>query len=292
MLNEYSKEEVLKIAASLESKSQHPIAEAIYSHAERKGIILHDVQESFVLEGSGIGGNIDGKRYFIGNHELFEERKCCDNTVHQLLSKIEDENHTAVLLGDEKKLLGIFSISDTVRDTAPQAIQKLKKYGVEHLILLTGDNHRTAEAVAKAVNIDTFYSELLPEDKVRTIKKVKQQFKTVAMVGDGINDAPALAAADIGIAMGASGTDVALETSDIALMKDDLLKIPYLKKLSNFTLSVIKQNIFIALGLKFTFLILALPGWATLWMAVFADMGASLIVIFNGMRVLKTFTKF
>jgi Cd2+/Zn2+-exporting ATPase len=158
---------------------------------------------------------------------------------------------------------------------------------VNHLILLTGDNHRTAEAVARAVNIDTFYSELLPEDKVQTIKKVKQQFKTVAMVGDGINDAPALAAADIGIAMGASGTDVALETSDIALMKDDLLKIPYLKKLSNFTLSVIKQNIAVALGLKFTFLLLALPGWATLWMAVFADMGASLIVIFNGMRVLR-----
>jgi Cd2+/Zn2+-exporting ATPase len=282
-----SAEQVLLIAASLENKSNHPIARAICAQAERHNLQLAEVRDFSSLAGQGLEGLIDGHRYVLGNHKLFEQRNLCKTEIHGLLNEIEDQNHTAVLVGNQTALLGIISIADSVRTGAAAVIQQLKKQGIRKMILLTGDNHRTAAAVAAGLQLDDYAAELLPADKVDVLKKLKNEFRGIAMVGDGVNDAPALAAADIGIAMAAGGSDVAIETADIALLDDRLAKLAVLRQLSTTTLRLIKQNIIVALGLKLVFLILAALGLATLWMAVFADMGASLIVIFNGLRVIS-----
>ena len=192
-----------------------------------------------------------------------------------------------VLVGSEKSVLGILSINDSLRSQSRLGVTNLLRNGIQKLIILTGDNHRTAKKIAESVGITEYHAELLPEDKVRVIQDLHQNYGPVAMVGDGVNDAPSLAEADIGIAMGSGSADAALDTADIILMKDDLNKLSYLNQLSHKTMGIVKQNIIIALGLKFIFLALAIPGLATLWMAVFADMGASLLVIFNGMRTLR-----
>jgi Cd2+/Zn2+-exporting ATPase len=280
--------DILNIAVSLESKSEHPIAEAIVNYAKKDHFSVSEVDNFKAIEGKGIEGEISGEKYIVGNHRLFEEIGWCDEKVHTTLDDIEDDQHTAVLIGNSNGVIGIISISDSVREFAKESISTLKKNDIKELVLITGDNQRTAEKVARSVGIDAFHAELLPEDKVTVIEDLKKKYDQVAMVGDGVNDAPSLAAADIGIAMGTGGSDAALETADIILVKDDLKSLPYLKKLSKLTLRIIKQNIAIALGLKIIFLALAIPGLATLWMAVFADMGASLLVIFNGLRTLKS----
>ena len=283
----FQEEEILNLAASLESKSEHPIAESIVKYANKRHCTLREVDNFKAIEGKGIEGDISGEKYIVGNHKLFEERGWCDEKVHATLDKIEDERHTAILIGNSKEIIGIISISDSLRDSGKDIIETLRKSDIKEIVLLTGDNHRTAEKIARAIGINSYYAELLPEDKVAVIEGLKENYSQVAMVGDGVNDAPSLASADIGIAMGTGGSDAALDTADIVLVKDDLEGLSYLKHLSKLTLRIIKQNIFIALGLKFIFLALAIPGLATLWMAVFADMGASLLVIFNGLRTLK-----
>jgi len=284
---ENSEKDILNLAASLESKSEHPIAEAIVTYAKKNQFTAKEVENFKSIEGKGIEGEISGEKYIIGNHKLFEERGWCDEKVHDELNSIEDDRHTAALIGNSKEVVGILSINDSLRKSAIDMIQTLKNNDIKETILITGDNRRTAEMAARAVGIDSYYADLLPEDKVTVIEDLKQKYNQVAMVGDGVNDAPSLAAADIGIAMGTGGSDAALETADIVLVSDDLESISYLKNLSRLTLRIIKQNIIFALGLKFIFLMLAIPGLATLWMAVFADMGASLLVIFNGLRILK-----
>jgi Cd2+/Zn2+-exporting ATPase len=286
-LNGSSEDEILAIAASIESRSEHPLAQAIVDYAQLKNISFQPLASFESLTGKGVRATIDGKTYLIGNHRLFEENGWCEEEIHGHLAGIERKNHSAVILGHEKKVLGIISIADAIRQDADNAIQNLHRAGIQKTIMLTGDNYQTAEAIAQEIGIDEFHAELLPEDKVEAVKNLLTQYKQVAMIGDGINDAPALATATMGISMGTSGTDVALETSDIALMKDDLSKLAYLKRLSRKTVCIVKQNIFTALFLKGIFVILAIPGLATLWMAVFADMGASLIVVFNGLRALK-----
>ena len=283
----FQEEEILNLAASLESKSEHPIAEAIVKYANERHCTLREVDNFKAIEGKGIEGDISGEKYIAGNHKLFEERGWCDEKVHATLDKIEDERHTAILIGNSKGIIGIISISDSLRDSGKDIIETLRKSDIKEIVLLTGDNHRTAEKIARAIGINSYYAELLPKDKVAVIEGLKENYNQVAMVGDGVNDAPSLASADIGIAMGTGGSDAALDTADIVLVKDDLRGLSYLKYLSKLTLRIIKQNIFIALGLKILFLALAIPGLATLWMAVFADMGASLLVIFNGLRTLK-----
>lgn len=286
--NGHSEEEIVKIAASGETKSEHPLGQAIVDYAQKLNIKLKQINSFSSIEGKGIQSEIQSKKYFIGSHKMFEEKGLCDNEVHNQLESIENENHTAVLIGSEKEIYGIISIADSLRPEAQQSISLLKKKGIKNIGLLTGDNRRTANAVANKLGIDYQKSELLPTQKVKEIKELRKKYELIGMVGDGINDAPALASSSIGIAMGVRGTDIVLETADITLLKDDLLKLPYLFSLSKRTLRIIKQNITIALGLKFIFFVLAVPGWATLWMAVFADMGASLIVIFNGLRALKS----
>ena len=283
----FQEEEILNLAASLESKSEHPIAEAIVKYANERHCTLREVDNFKAIEGKGIEGDISGEKYIAGNHKLFEERGWCDEKVHATLDKIEDERHTAILIGNSKGIIGIISISDSLRDSGKDIIETLRKSDIKEIVLLTGDNHRTAEKIARAIGINSYYAELLPKDKVAVIEGLKENYNQVAMVGDGVNDAPSLASADIGIAMGTGGSDAALDTADIVLVGDDLRGLSYLKYLSKLTLRIIKQNIFIALGLKILFLALAISGLATLWMAVFADMGASLLVIFNGLRTLK-----
>ena len=286
-LNNFNENRILQIAASIESRSEHPLAEAIIEHARAKNISIQPLKTFESITGKGVRAKINSTTYLIGNHRLFEENGWCEDIIHEHLEKIETKHHSAIIVGMEKKILGIIAIADAIRPDADQAINDLHQAGVQKTIMLTGDNYQTAQAIANEVGIDEFHAELLPGDKVEAIKKLLAQFQQVAMVGDGINDAPALAAATMGISMGTSGTDTALETADIALMKDDLGKLAYLKRLSRRTLRIIKQNIFIALLLKAIFVALAVPGLATLWMAVFADMGASLVVVFNGLRALK-----
>jgi len=286
-VNQHTEEEILMIAASIESRSEHPLAQAIIDYAQSKNIALQNLESFESITGKGVRASLNGTTYLIGNHRLFEENQWCEAEIHHYLEKIEQKSHSAVILGQEKDILGIIAIADGIRQNADQAIQDLYKAGIQKTIMLTGDNQQTAKAIAHEVGIDEFQAELLPEDKVAAIKKLLNQYQQVAMVGDGINDAPALATATMGISMGTSGTDTALETADIALMKDDLNQLAYLKRLSRKTVRIIKQNILIALFLKGVFVILAIPGLATLWMAVFADMGASLMVVFNGLRALK-----
>ncbi|HEY9277479.1 MAG TPA: HAD-IC family P-type ATPase, partial [Methylotenera sp.] len=222
------------------------------------------------------------------NHQLIEDLGLCSADIEAKLMPLERQGKTAVLLANQTGVLGIFAVADTVRDTSRQAIAELHSLGVKTL-MLTGDNAHTAEAIASEVGIDEARGNQLPENKLTTIEQLLKDGNggKIGMVGDGINDAPALARADIGFAMGAAGTDTAIETADVALMDDDLRKIPAFVRLSRDTAAILKQNIALALGIKLVFFMLTFIGMATMWMAVFADMGASLIVVANGLRLLR-----
>ncbi len=287
-VNYTSEEKLIQISASLENYSEHPIADAIVEFAKNQDVALLSVDNFEAMPGQGIRGEIGGEKFYVGNHRFFDENNWCQDDVHDLLVELEQQQLTTVIVGNSKSLLGIITLADAVRANAKQAIKNLHRSGIKKILMLTGDNEKTAEAIASAIEIDEFRAGLLPGDKAAVIMELRDKYGHIAMVGDGINDAPALATATIGISMGYSGTDTALETADIALMKDDLSRLPLLKRLSSRTAAIIKQNIFIALFLKAIFVALAIPGLATLWMAVFADMGASLIVVTNGLRALKS----
>lgn len=276
----------LQIAASLDSHSEHPVAHAIVTRWEGE---LLEVKEFEAITGRGVKGIVNGKRYYIGNHRLIEELSICGPELEAVLEALEKEGKTVVVLATENEPLCVFAVADVIRESSVEAIAALQAAGV-HCIILTGDNQTTANAIAAKVGIEDVRGNMLPEDKLDVIGKLREQYKVVGMVGDGVNDAPALAKSSIGFAMGAAGTDTALETADVALMEDDLRRLPLFLALSRKTGAVLKQNITLAIGIKAVFLALNLAGEATLWMAVFADMGASLIVVANGLRLLK-FTK-
>jgi Cd2+/Zn2+-exporting ATPase len=280
--------EVMRLAASLEARSEHPIGKAIAAHAKTEGIETAPVDRFKALPGRGAEAEVDAGPACIGNHRLFEERKLCTPEIHEHLDAMAGASRTAVLVARGREAVGIIGVADRLRANGRDAIDLLRRQGVERLVLLTGDNRVTGEAVRRDFGLDECRAELLPEDKVTSIVELRRQYGTVAMVGDGVNDAPALAAADVGIAMGAAASDAALETADVALMADELLKIPYAVRLGRSTVANIRTNIAVALGLKAVFLLLAVGGVATLWMAVVADMGASLLVIGNGLRLLRT----
>jgi Cd2+/Zn2+-exporting ATPase len=282
-----SREEILTRAAALEVSSEHPIARAILRAAEAEGI-THTTAEGFqAIKGRGAEATIDGITYWVGSHRLAHERGEESSEMHDQIVKAEEAGHTVVLLGRDREIQGLIAIGDPVRPEAPDAVKALHNAGIEYVVMLTGDNKGTAQAVAEASGVDGFIAELLPEDKLAEIRKLVHRWENVAMIGDGVNDAPAMAEASFGIAMGAMGTDVAIETADIALMTDDLSRVPWLVRHSRRTMSIIRQNIFFALGLKAVFVVLALLGLATLWMAIAADMGASLLVVFNGLRLMR-----
>ena len=286
-INTASSSDLLTIASSLESRSEHPLAQAILSCASDSGIEPPPVGSFQALTGLGIEGRVDGKMYVLGNHRLFEERKLCTPEVEARLKQHEQEGKTVILIGTRRQTLGLITVADSPRPEARAAIGSLRAYGIDSVVMLTGDNHGTAMAIAHQLGIDEVRAELLPADKVEAVRALVARHQRVGMVGDGVNDAPAMAAATTGIAMGGIGTDAALETADMVLMSDDLAKLPLAIHLSRATLGTIRQNIFLALVIKGVFLALAITGYATLWMAVFADMGASLIVIANGLRLLR-----
>ena len=276
------------LARSLAGRSDHPVSLAIAHTADETGNASLEVGDFAAIPGHGLRGTIDGHVYHLGNHRLIEKLGFCSDVVEEKLGALERQGKTVVLLVDQTQVLAIFAVADTLRETSRQAVAELHALGLTTL-MLTGDNTRTAEAIARAVGIDAARGNLLPEDKASTIESLQSRRTggKVGMVGDGINDAPALARADIGFAMGAAGTDTAIETADVALMDDDLRKIPTFVRLSRTTSHVLIQNIVVALGIKAVFLLLTMSGQATMWMAVFADMGASLMVVANGLRLLR-----
>jgi len=278
-----SEDEVLTLAVSLSGRSDHPVSKAIAARGRGGSLEVTGFQ---ALQGRGIEGTIASERYRLGNHRLVEESQACSPELEAKLDALEAQGKTAVVLVRGEVPIGIFAIADQVRPESVEAIAQLKQLGVRP-VMLTGDNRHTAEAIARQVGIEDVRSELLPEDKLKAIEALSVGDTVVGMVGDGINDAPALAKAHIGFAMGAAGTDTAIETADVALMDDDPRKLAEFIDLSRATRAVLWQNIALALGIKVVFLSLAVVGEATLWMAVFADMGGSLLVVFNGLRLLR-----
>jgi len=297
-LNGKSRDEILQLAASLDAPSEHPVASAIIAawtghhetgkedRAVLKSGALLEVENFHSITGRGVQGEIKGQQYFIGNHRLAEENKVCGPHVEAVLDRLEAEGKTTVVLSTDKESLAVLGVADTLRETSIEAIKQMHDLGVR-TVMLTGDNQKTAQAIAAKVGIDDARGDLLPEDKLAAIGVLLGKHGSVGMVGDGINDAPALAKATVGFAMGAAGTDTAIETADVALMEDDLRKLPLFLKLSRQTSQVLAQNITLAIGIKVIFFALALSGHATLWIAVFADMGASLLLVFNGLRLLR-----
>ena len=279
--------EILRLAASLETHSEHPIGRAIVRHAEAAGVSAADPSGFQALPGRGAEGQVDGDLVLIGNHRLFEERCMCSPQAEEVLEQLAAGGAGTVMVGAGGRAVGVIGVADAPREAAQGTIEMLRSHGIEHIVLLTGDHEAAARALAANLGLDAWRAGLLPEDKAAAVKELRQQFGTLAMVGDGVNDAPALATADVGIAMGAAGTDAALETADVVLMSDELAKIPYAIRLSRATSRNIRVNIAFSLALKAAFLGMAVAGTATLWMAVVADTGASLIVIANALRLLR-----
>lgn len=279
---------LLERAAALEARSTHPLAVAVTKYAEQQGITVRPAERLQVVAGKGATGHYDGRPFWIGSHRYLEERKQETDDVHQQIAQLSEAGHSVVVVGNDQHVCGFLVLADDVRPTAITTIKSLRAAGIEHLIMLSGDNRATAERIAKEVGIDEVRAELLPADKVVAIDGLVKRYGSVAMVGDGINDAPALAKATIGIAMGGIGSDAAIETADIALMGDDIGQLPWLIGHSWRALSIIKQNISFSLAVKAVFVALTIWGHASLWAAIAADTGASLLVIFNGLRLLRT----
>ena len=279
----YSDDEIVKIAASLEYQSSHPIARAIVDYADENDIIFDDIYDFRNVPGKGIVANIGDEQYYAANESLIEGSSF--DISRDEINKYSSEGKTLVFVGNSQRVLGMITVSDKIRDNASEVISDLKDQGVK-TIMLTGDNKLAAKSVASEIGIDYVYSNLMPEDKLNILDTIRNKFGDVAMVGDGINDAPALARSNIGIAMGAAGSDVAIETADIALMQDDISKLPYLFALSHKTMSIIKQNISIAIAVKLLCVVLAIMGIITLIMSVgFGDLGLTILVILNSFRI-------
>ncbi len=279
----YSKEDIVKIAASLEFQSSHPIAQAVVNYADENGIIFDAVDEFRNVPGKGIIANINGEQFYAANEALIEGSSF--EISRDEINRYSREGKTLIFVGNSQKALGIITVSDTIRSNASEVIADLKDQGVQ-TVMLTGDNKIAAKSVADEIGIDYVYSNLMPEDKLNILDTIRNKFGDVAMVGDGINDAPALARANIGIAMGAAGSDVAIETADVALMQDDISKLPYLFALSHKTMRIIKENITVAIAVKLLCVVLAVLGIITLMMSVgFGDLGLTLLVILNSFRI-------
>ena len=283
-----NKTEMGRIALSLAANSDHPVSKAIAA-----GLVAQNAEQAVsvdgfaALVGRGVQGAIQGQDYVMGNHRLIEERGQCSPSLEAVLKTYEEAGRTVTLLASTAGVLALFAVADTIKNSSKAAITDLKDLGVTP-VMLTGDNAATAKALAVQAGIDDARGNLLPEDKLTAIKDMQQRYGATGMSGDGINDAPALAQADIGFAMGGMGTDIAMEAADVVIMNDDLRRIASTIRLSRDTHAVLWQNIALALGIKAVFLVLAVFGTATMWMAVFADMGASLLVVFNGLRLLRT----
>ncbi|OGW98247.1 MAG: metal-transporting ATPase [Omnitrophica WOR_2 bacterium GWC2_45_7] len=285
-LNGNTETRLLGLAAALEQHSCHPLARSILKKAKQSQIKSLASTEYTVLPGKGAYGFVDGKKYWIGSHKMMDELGVETEEFHTLAKNLEDEAHTIVGICDQEHICGIITLKDQIRADVKDIVRELKVLGIQKVILLTGDNWQTAQAVGKSLGMDEVHAQLLPEDKVKIIHDLSQKYKT-GMIGDGINDTPALASAHIGIAMAGMGTDMAIETADIALMSDNIEKIPWLIQHSHRTLKIIQQNIAFSIGVKGLFVILTFVGISNLWMAIAADMGATIVVVFNALRLLR-----
>jgi Cd2+/Zn2+-exporting ATPase len=285
-LDGHTRDELLARASALEAHSEHPLAAAVLRKARQANVQPLHAENFRALKGRGAEASIEGRPFWVGSHRLLHEKGVEESETHARAQRMEDAGHSVVVVGSDRHVCGLISVADSIRPEASDLVRQLRAAGVRYVAMLTGDNQGTADAVGLAVGVDEVRAELLPEDKMLAIQEIERNHGAVAMVGDGVNDAPALATATIGIAMGAAGTDAAVETADIALMSDDLARLPWLVRHARRSLRIIRQNIFFALGVKTAFMALALAQVATLWMAIAADMGASLLVIFNALRLL------
>ena len=285
--------DIVRIAAAIDVHSTHPLAQAVVRHAEESKVTFDPAGNYKAKTGRGAEATIGGHDYFVGNHRLAHELGVCSEELETMLAEIETDAKSVVLVGHRPhadckgEVLGVLTVGDAIRPNAAEAVRLLHDAGIRKVVMLSGDNSRTANAIARQAGIDEAQGDLLPEDKIEQVKKLAANFGSVGMIGDGVNDAPALAAASVGIAMGAAGTDTAIETADVALMRDDLMMVSEAICLGRRTLGVIRFNIAFALGIKAVFLILALLGHTSLWLAVLADTGATLFVIVNALRLLR-----
>lgn len=282
----WTEDQLIEAVASVEKHSEHPLAKSILHEAVKRQIHVPTSTDFQSVPGKGAYSTIQGRTIYVGSVSWIQKMVTLQEEAWQFVERYSNEGHSVIAASDGEKLLGLLSITDTVRKEAKQIVQTLNQNGIDQIVMLTGDTELTAQAIGKELGITKVFATLLPQHKLTQIKKLNEE-QPVAMVGDGVNDAPALAASTIGIAMGGSGTDVALETADIVLMGDDLTKLPFTIQLSKKTLAIIKQNIAFALIVKLIALLLVIPGWLTLWIAIFADIGATLLVVLNSLRLVK-----
>lgn len=286
-LNGHTEAELLARAAALEARSTHPLAKAIIRFAAKLGVSPAAADDVQVLKGRGLTGRFAGEPFWLGSYRYAVERGQGALDIAERVDNWVTDGKTVILIGNARHICGLIAVADTVRPDARDTIARLHAAGIDHIVMLTGDNRVAAEAIAREVGIDELHAELLPEDKLKIVEQLEARYGAVAMVGDGVNDAPAMARASLGIAMGAIGSDAAIETADIALMTDDIARLPWLVSHAKRTLVVIRQNIAFSLGVKAVFLSLTFFGAASLWGAIAADVGASLLVVFNALRLLR-----
>ncbi|WP_458139283.1 heavy metal translocating P-type ATPase [Methylomonas sp. YC3] len=284
--NSHTEEELLSRAAALEARSNHPLAKAILRYTEQRGINVASADNVTVLPGKGVTGLFNGTDFWLGSRRYLLERSQEIPEISEKAIALEQTGQTVIAIGNDRHICGLIAVADQPRTEIKSILQALRQNGIQHLAMLTGDNRVTATNIATQIGIDEIHAELLPADKVKIVSQMVEQYGQVAMIGDGVNDAPALGRANLGIAMGVLGSDAAIEIADIALMGDDLSKLPWLIGHSKRTLAIIRQNITFALTIKAAFAVLAFAGVATLWEAIAADMGASLLVVANGLRLL------
>ena len=291
-VGDLSEEEILRRAAAINTHSEHPLATAIVTAARSRNVAFEPATDYVSITGQGAQASVDGHPHFIGNHKMAHEAGVCTPEVEAILATIEAKGQSLAVIGHlphgecKGEILGIVAIADTLRPEVVEALRLIHKAGIQKVVMLSGDNQRTASAIAKQAGIDEAVGDLMPEQKVDHVRKLVEQFTHVGMIGDGVNDAPALAVATVGFAMGAIGSDTAIETADIALMKDDLTRVAETVILGRRTLAIIRFNVAFALGIKAVVLTLAFMGIAGLWLAILADTGATLLVIMNSLRLL------
>lgn len=286
-LSGHTAQEVLAIASAVEQRSEHPLAHAVVEYAQERGVRPPPASAFQAMKGKGAAARVNDTDVWIGSHRLLEERGQETPELHEKLEQLSRRGATTIVIGENSHVCGLVALADQLRPNAASVIQELKSAGIDRVVMVTGDNVGTAEVIGKAARVDEIHAEKLPADKVHLIENLTRRHQAVAMIGDGVNDAPAMAAASLGIAMGAIGSDAAIETADIALMTDDLSRIPWLIRHSRRTLSTIRQNIIASLSIKGAFVILTLFGHASLWAAIAADLGVSLLVILNALRLLQ-----
>lgn len=285
-LSGHTESELVQIAAAIEARSEHPLARAVVAYAKSLGVTNQVADNFTVLKGKGATAVLEGRAVWIGSHRYLKERGQETPEMRDKLESWSSAGSSALVIGNDEHVCGLIAVADQVRSNARESVAQLKAAGVEHIVMLTGDNGGTADAVGQVTDVDEIRSDLLPEEKVQAVEVLVSRYQYVAMIGDGVNDAPAMARATLGIAMGVAGTDVAIETADIALMSDDLSRIAWLIRHSRRTLAIIRQNIVASLGVKLVFVILTLLGHGSLWAAIAADTGMSLLVVFNALRLL------